>query len=169
MLNAPYPGMKTRAGGRALKFYAHLEAWTKVKAPVARYYKGKDREIGSLIQIDVQKNRVTGWEGKVPLITFLKGFGIDDVGSNCAYLLEEKHWKKPGKDVEPARKGRVIEEDDEGGKEFSAPEFNFTGNQEAFVAHIQENKLEWELGQLVAKVWREIAAGAAPVRKPRYT
>jgi hypothetical protein len=159
------PGLKTRGGGRALRFYAHLEVWTSVRGPILRRYAGKEREVGSTIRLDVQKNRACGWEGKIE-IPFLKGHGIDDAGSCVDYLLEERHWK-----FERKKKGRAEPGDDEPeeGKAFSAPEFGFEGDRETLIQKIQGAGDEWELQKLVAEVWRGIVAGAAPVRKARYT
>lgn len=169
-LGSTIPGLKTRAGGHALKFFAHLELWTKIKAPLTRYYAGKDREIGALIAGDVQKNRVNGWHGKVPLITFLSGYGVDDVGTSVDYLLDEKHWKKPKDAPEQAKSRRASADDEEDtGKLFAAPEFDFVGSKEELVKLIQDTGREPELAQVVAATWRRIAAGAAPQRKARYT
>lgn len=172
-INAAYAGQKTASGGHALKFFSHLEVWTKLRGDVKKYYKGKDREVGSLIGIDVQKNRVCGWHGRTPEVTFLAQYGIDDVGTSTDYLLDEKHWKKPaaGGEKEPAKRGRSLPEDEEeGGKGrlFHAPEFEFTGDKEGLVRLVQDAGREAELAALVADVWRAIAAGAAPARKPRY-
>ena len=158
------PGLRTRAGGDALRFYAHLEVWTKVKGVVTRHHNRKDREVGSYIQADVQKNRLCGWEGKVPLITFLKGYGVDDLGSCVDYLLDERYWRKIKK--------KDADSDDEGEEAtgaFAAPEFDFEGKKESLIKKIQDDGDEAVLHNLTARVWREIEAGARPVRRPRYT
>ncbi len=157
-----FPGQKTRGGGKALKFFAHQEAWTSVRGPLTRRWNGKEREYGSTIKVDIQKNRVCGWEGKFEL-EFIKGFGVDDVGTNVEYLLEEKHWKFERKAA------RSDEDDDTEGKVFAAPEFHFTGTKEQLVARVQDGGDEWELQQLVAKVWNAVIDNAAPARKLRYT
>lgn len=159
---------KTRSGGHALKFYAHLEAWTSIRAPIIKTYLRKEREIGATIQMDVQKNRVCGWEGKIE-IDFIKNFGVDCLGTSVNYLLGERHWEKVGK------KRRGPDDEEVGEVEDSsinpiliAPEFNFEGRKEKLIELIQDKSLEWELQQLVAKVWREIIEGATPNRKPKY-
>lgn len=165
------PNQKTRGGGRALKFYAHLEAWLSVRGAITKTYLRKDREIGSYIQVDVQKNRVCGWEGKMPLVNFIKGYGVDDVGSVVDYLIDERHWVKP-KTQAPAGRGRkqiTSGDDDDGGKVIAAPEFDFVGRRDALIQRIQDVNGERELGQIAARLWREIIAGAMPDRKPRYT
>jgi RecA/RadA recombinase len=153
------PGMKTRGGGKALRFYAHLEAWTSVKCPITKTYLRKDREIGSIIKIDVQKNRVCGWEGKIE-VPFLKKYGVDDLGGCVDYLRDEKHWK--------GASGKGDDDEDSGSGKFAAPEFDFTGTKEGLIKKIQESGDEWELQRLVARVWRDIEAGAMPYRKPKY-
>lgn len=156
------PGLKTRAGGKALKFYAHLEAWTSVAGPITKTYQRKKREIGASIIVDVQKNRVNGWEGKLPPIPFLKGYGIDDLGASVDYLLDERHWKKTGTSK------RDSDDEEGGGSKFAAPEFDFEGDKEGLIRKLQADGDEWELSRLVAQVWRDIQAGALPQRKPRY-
>ena len=158
-----FPGQKTRGGGKALKFFCHLEAWTSVRGPITARYKGKEREIGATIKVDVQKNRVSGWEGKFEL-EFIKGFGVDDLGTCVEYLLEEKYWK-------PARKAKGSPSADDGdgkSKTFAAPEFDFEGGKDDLIAKIQADGDEYELQMLVAKVWQDIVTNAAPVRKPKY-
>lgn len=152
------PGQKTRSGGRALKFYAHLEAWTSVRAPLTRSHMGKVREYGSTIAIDVQKNRVCGWEGKLE-VPFIKGFGIDDVGGMVRFLIDEGYWDVTGK--------RPVG-GDVSSLTVTAPEFDFSGKPEALVQQIQVQDDEAELRSLAAGVWRAIVDGVAPKRKPKY-
>lgn len=161
-VNSSIPGMKTRGGGRALRFFAHLEAWTSVRGPITRTYHGKEREIGAYIQIDVQKNRVCGWEGKLPLVEFLKGHGVDDVATNVQYLIDEKHWVK-------ATSANGKSADDDSGSRYAAPEFNVTGTRETIVRAVQDSDSEWELAKLVKQVWQDVRDNALPPRKPRYT
>lgn len=156
------PGLKTRGGGRALRFYAHLEAWTSLGKPIPKRFNGKDREIGHTVRIDVQKNRACGWEGKIE-IPFLKNYGIDDAGSCVDYLLDEKHWKFH------KRAKSNSDGEEEAAKTFDAPEFSFAGTREELVAKIQGAGDEWELQKLAADVWRGILVGSTPERKPRYT
>lgn len=139
---------KTRSGGRALRFYASLEAWSSLKEKIKRTVKGKPREIGSVIQVAVKKNRFTG-KHRTITIDFYNSVGIDDIGTNIDYLVDEKHWKKSSKGI-------------------IAPEFDFTGTRDALIAHIEENRLERKLAIIVGEVWAEIEAACAVERKPRY-
>lgn len=170
-MNAAYAGQKTHSGGYTLKFYSHVQTWAKIRGDLKKYYKGKDREVGSLIAFDVTKNRVSGWHGKLPHVTFLSDYGVDDVGTNVDYLLEEKHWKKPKAEADDPKTGRraVADDADEGGgKLFAAPEFDYVGDKDGLVHLVQDGGREAELAALVGHVWTEIRAGAAPARKPRY-
>ena len=159
-INAAYAGQKTRGGGRALRFFAHVEAWTSVMGPIKKTYLGKEREVGADLKVDIQKNRVSGWEGQI-YVPFLKGFGIDDTGACVDFLIDERHWGKAGK--------TSADEDDDAGGKFAAPEFGIEGKRESLIRQIEEAGDERELQLLTARVWREIIEKAAPKRKPRYS
>lgn len=165
LVGSHIPGQKTRSGGKALKFFAHIEAWTSVKDKITKTYLGKERDLGSYIQIDVRKNRFNGRHGKVPLVPFLTGHGMDDVGACVEYLIGEKYWTAP----KSGRRSNASDDNDDGDKRVHAPEFNFTGTREQLIQLIQNESDEWELRQLVAKVWQQIVDKVTPVRKPRYT
>lgn len=139
---------KTRSGGNALKFYATIEIWTSVIGKIKKTVKGKPREIGSKIQLVIKKNRVKGLKRKVT-VDFYPSFGVDDIGSNIAYLLEEKHWTK--------KKGSIV-----------APEFDYEGTTEKLIKKIEEEEGETKLAKLVANVWKEIADNCKVERKKKY-
>ncbi len=142
------PGLRTRSGGKALRFYSHVECWTRVVETLKKTRHGIVREYGKLVEVDVQKNRVNGWEGKVE-IPFIKGVGIDDVGSLVSFLVQEKVWK---------------------GKEgnYSAPEFKVTGDEETIVKAVLSQDGEPLLRQLAEKAWHAMVAAVTPERKMRY-
>jgi RecA/RadA recombinase len=140
---------KTRGGGKAPKFYAHLELWTSIKKKIKKTVLGKPRHVGTIIEIEVKKNRLTGWEGKVDM-PFFKRYGIDDVGGCIDYLVEERHWKKG-----------------QGG--INARELGVKMDRESLARHIQDEGLESRLHKLVKMVWTEIEQKSMPDRRPRYT
>lgn len=149
-VNSQYAGQRTRSGGDALRFYASVEVWFKLSGVLAKEHNGIDREYGTKILGDVAKNRITGWEGKLPPIHFLKGFGIDDTGSCVEYLIDEKHWPKDGQSV-------------------SADEFDYKGRPERLIKVIEDDpEGPDKLHRVVAGVWRDIIAKVTPVRKSRY-
>jgi RecA/RadA recombinase len=136
------------SGGRALKFYATLEIWTKRVKKITRDVKGKSRTIGILVKFDVRKNRLTGREVAVE-VPIYHSVGIDDVGSCVDYLLSEKHWKQEGRKI-------------------LAKELGFSGTREKLIQHIEVEDLEERLRAVVQEVWDEIDEATRLERKPRY-
>mgnify|MGYP002779489147 CR=1 FL=1 len=139
---------KTRAGGKALKFYATVEIWTSVVEKLKKTVNDKPRVIGAVTELQIKKNRVTGKDRKVQ-VPFYNSVGIDDVGSCVDYLVDEGKWKK-------------------GSTGIAAADFDFTGNREKLIKHIEDNDHEKELRQLVKTVWDEIEEKSAVRRKSRY-
>ncbi len=139
---------QTRAGGRALKFYAMLELWSSVKNRLKKTVRGKAREIGIVAQVKVKKNRFTG-KNRTVEIPIYHSFGFDDLGSCIDYLLAESHWVKKGGDI-------------------YAKEFDFTGSREDLISHIETQNLEKQLRTLTGEVWAEIEEACVVQRKSRY-
>lgn len=139
---------KTRSGGKSLRFYATLEIWSAVKEKLKKRVAGKDRQVGILAECKVKKNRLTGKDRTVH-IPIYQSLGIDDVGANIGYLLEEKHWS--------STKGEI-----------SAPEFDFEGTEEELIKHVETNELQQDLADLVSEVWNKIESDCAVDRKNRY-
>jgi RecA/RadA recombinase len=146
---------ETSSGGTSLKFYCHVEIWTKVRNALKETVKGKPRTTGAIVQLKVEKNRTEGWEGKV-YVPFYKKFGIDDVGGCIDYLVDEKHWK--GNFSKQEYTATTV----------TAPEFGFKGSREDLVKEIEEEDKETELRMIVQRVWREIEAKSTVKRKARY-
>lgn len=150
---------KTRAGGRALRFYAQLEIWTSVGEKIKKWVREKDRTIGVNCLAEVKKNRVTGKVGKdrqvkIPIYYDL---GIDDVGSCVDFLIEEGHWPRV-KPKEGQKKKKL----------YDAKEVLLCGSRASIIAHIEEEGLEQEVRALTEKVWQEIEKESLPQRKRRY-
>lgn len=91
---------KTRAGGRALKFYASYEAWLKPGKRDTKKVNGIDRVIGGNTICDITKNKATGVRGKVEFPIHYT-FGVNDADSMISYLLAEKRWKLEGSWITP--------------------------------------------------------------------
>lgn len=143
----PFP-QETVAGGRALRFYADVQLWTKVKGDLTRDVKGKKREYGKLVQVDVQKNRVSGWSGKVTM-PFLWQRGFDETGACVDWLVEEGIW--------PATKGVI-----------NASDYGLKLNREKLIAAVEAKDLEGKLASLVQYHWRQLADATRVERKKRY-
>ena len=144
---------KTRSGGRALRFYAHLEIWTSVAGKIKRMIRGQERTLGIWCAAEVKKNRLTGKIGKdrIVQIPIYYEHGIDDVGSCVQFLIDQKHWVKA-----------------EGKRGIAAPEFDFEGTPEMLIRHIEEQGLEPKLQEITAQVWHQIDEECRVQRKPRY-
>lgn len=139
---------KTRAGGKALKYWATAELWTSVREQIKKTIRGKPMQIGTLCKIDIKKDRSTGKRRTVE-IPILHGHGIDDVGNCCDYLIDWKHWEKT--------KGGI-----------DATEFDFKGSLEKLIEKIESTGGEKELKLLVNKVWNEIEDECVVSRKKKY-
>ena len=142
----------TRAGGKALKFFAKGEVWFKVAGPLKKSVRGKQRKIGSKLQLDIKKNRETGREPSIA-IPFYPSVGFDEIGSMIDFLTEEGHWKGGGKKEE---------------KDIVAKEFSFKGSREELVKHIEENRKTKELRNLVGELWESIEDACNVTRARRY-
>ena len=138
---------KTRAGGRALKFYARLEIWYSIAKNLRKTVRGKQRQVGILAKLQIKKNHIIGGKSTVE-IPIYNAFGVDDLGACINYLIDEKHWKS--------------------GKSIDAPEFNFKGTKEKLIKKIEDENLETEIKMLVAKIWDEIKEKSESKRKRRY-
>jgi RecA/RadA recombinase len=139
----------TRAGGRALSFYAQMELWFKPIGELKRTVRKKARQVGNISRIKVKRTRVTGRRRQIDLPIY-HSFGVDDVGSCIDFLTEECHWTE--------RDGKV-----------DAKDFNFTGPKEKLIQKIEAEGLEKELRTLVASLWNEIEQACQIKRKRRYT
>lgn len=143
---------KTRAGGKALKFYTTVEIWTAIKERLkSKPVNGKQRKIGIICGIRLKKNRITGKDRDVE-IPIYEATGADDVGGNVRFLIAEKYWKSGGE------KSTTV----------SAPEFEHDGSIEKLIQKIENEGRERELQILVKSVWDDIEAAVAVKRKPRY-
>lgn len=145
---------ETRAGGRALTFYATSEVWFKVKGSIKRSVglpsHKKDRKIGTVLEAHVKKNRDTGYEPKVQLYHY-PSVGFDDLSAQIAYLIEEGKWK-----------GSIDKQTVE------ATEFNFDGPWDILIDKIQSEGLEQNLQILTADLWEQIEESCRVERKSRY-
>jgi len=144
----PGQDTKTYSGGKALRFYAHLEIWFSVVERIRKTVRGKPREVGIITEAYVKKNRFTGKRSRVRFPIYYS-FGIDDLGACVNYLVDEKHWTKSN---------GVI----------TAKEFDFKGPVESLIQHIEENNYERDLRSLTGDVWREIEEACEVKRKNKY-
>lgn len=149
---------KTRSGGKALRFYATAELWSSIKGMIKKTINGKERTLGTKCMVEVKKNRVSGKIGKdrSVIIPIYNGLGIDDVGANVDYLIDEQKWL-PVEDA--SEKNPVID----------ATDIMFQGTRAQIVKYIESESLEEKVKGLTAKLWEEIEEKCMPTnRKRRY-
>lgn len=152
---------KTRAGGRALRFYANIEIWLSIAGQINKSVMGKSRTVGVRTLAQVKKNRITGKIGKDRSVTIpiYQGLGIDDTGACVDFLIENEQWPEAtGEKVEKKAK-KVI---------YDTGDLMIVGTREQIIQQIEEDNLEGKLRKLTAQVWKEIEDACTPKRKRRY-
>jgi len=148
---------KTRAGGKALKFYSSFEMWMGI----SKKLKKGDMDIGVISKIKVTKNKVTGKVREIPIRLYYD-YGMDDVRTNIEWLLtvpKFSEWIKPKK-----------------AQKFVAPDFGFDDQKlnsttiDNLIKHIEDNDLEKDLSKVVERVWLEIeeTTKVNKLRKKKY-
>jgi len=85
---------KTRAGGRALRHHSCHEIWLSVVKRLKKQIKGKQYIIGNEVEFSVHKNKLTGNQFTKGKFYTLNKYGIDDIRSCLAFLMEHKAYKK---------------------------------------------------------------------------
>lgn len=133
-------GGKSQSGGKAMKFYATLQLWARVKKLITCNIRGKERTLGVLSEINIRKNRLTGEKHKRIYLPIYHSFGVDRLGSMVDWLMSEDYW--------------------EGGKtevsKIKAINFDVELNKESLIRHIEKNDLEDKLKEIVNDLWNEI-------------
>lgn len=142
-----YGPEKTRAGGRALRFYSRIEFWTAPKKGIYR----SDLRIGTWVEAEFKKNHITGWENKVQFPVY-RSHGIDDLGACVGFLISSKAWDKTQKGVVTTK---------------GLPR-NVSTTEEKLIQHIEKAGLTQQVRVLVKQVWDQIEQKTRVIRNPRY-
>lgn len=82
-----------RSGGRALKFYASIEAWLTHIGAIPKTINKIKYSIGVETRAKITKNKYTGKKSECDFPIY-PDYGIDDVTSCINFLVKVKHWKK---------------------------------------------------------------------------
>jgi RecA/RadA recombinase len=113
---------KYRAGGKALKFYASIEAWLANKGSIKKTYQGNTHKIGVQSIIKIEKNKFTG-KRKEAEISIYHDYGVDDIEACIEYLIKNKFWVQKGNTIHAEglhvemTKNKLIQFIEEKGKE----------------------------------------------------
>jgi len=152
---------KTRSGGKALKFYATMEFWTRRGKVIKAKYLGNEIPIGVNVIIQIKKNRVKGKDRTVTVPIFEQfkdgGGGVDDIGACIEYLVKWRHWKKVKRKVGNKKVSGIV-----------ATEFDFFGTKDQIIRMVEFDKKYRKLQLIVSKVWHEVEDAVAVSRQSRY-
>jgi RecA/RadA recombinase len=136
---------KTRAGGRALRFYACHELWTSTKKQI----KKNKRITTTDVCVKISKNKLNGNRGEA-YFPILRDYGIDDVTSCIEFLVNEGPWSGPANSINT--KGFVTEKI----------------SKTKLVTHIENKNRELELKQLCQAAYLDVMEQLKPQRKYKY-
>ena len=140
---------KTRAGGKALKFYASHEIWLAVKEKLKKTVAGKDYQIGVNIKAKVSKNKLTGKLREVEFPIFYS-YGIDDIGAALEWLLQTDAITKSKQTLEIA-------------------ELGLSGTKSAIIDKILEDSdLYFKFLDFVELQWRNVEEKLEIKRPPKF-
>lgn len=149
-------------GGRALKFYAHVEVWLKPVGDITKTVKGKSRSIGTQVEAKVKKNRHTGQRPDVEFPIY-NSYGLDDIGSMIDWLLDENViGTEKSKQTDRTKSEKTAKH------VISIPQLGLEATREKLIQLIEIEDHIDELKKLVAESWNEILEKTRVVRKKRY-
>jgi RecA/RadA recombinase len=132
---------KTRAGGRALKFYSCYEMWLAKRMDMSATQGGVKRKLGVVARVRISKNHATGKHLDFNMPIYY-GYGIDDERCCIMWLIAEGIWK--GKEFG----GDVITNG-----EFGPKEWKCSALAQAIRAHVPHRS---RLSALMQESWDAI-------------
>jgi len=142
---------KTRAGGKALTFYAAYEMWLAVAGKLSTKVNNHNHVQGVISKVKITKNKANGKIREIPMKIYYS-YGIDDIGTCIDFLIDEGVWPKDstgrinarGLSSQPTRYDKLV----------------------AFIE--QENKVE-KLHLICQEAWLDIEQQLTLKRAPKYT
>jgi len=135
---------RTRAGGRALKFYCAYEIWLSH----IKQIKQSDRVIGNETRLIITKNKITGKVRDIQFCIYYD-YGIDDIKANVHFLIENKVWEIKDKTIH-------------------APTLGIEGTINKIIKHIESNNLEKQVRIETSQAWNAIENSLKLHRKNKY-
>ena len=139
---------KTHSGGRALKFYAHIQYWLAPGQTIKRTVHGRERIVGRYAVAKVTKTKATGKVREVQFPIYYD-YGIDDIGASIEWLISEGFWPKV-----------------KGG--YDAGEFGIA-SEDKLMKMIEEKGHEQKLRKAVYKAWHVVEDSMKFNRKAKYS
>ncbi len=143
---------KTRSGGKALDFYAHIIMWLAHKGSIKVTRRGKQLSIGNSTRVSITKNKYTGKSRQLFFDTFYD-YGVDDIGAMVSWLDTFQVW--------------VSVKNELGLKK--VPTKDMTATQRLKIAkQIEELDLDDKLRYLLKDEWMELEESLRLDRKRRF-
>lgn len=136
------------SGGRALKYWSSIQVVTSLAGKIEKEIQGKKRLLGHKVRIKVEKNRING-KARDVVLSFVPGFGIDEIGSMLDWLTEEKYLVVSG--------GRI-----------KSPWYEAAYYREELIKRIEDDNREGELRQFLQESWDDLESKLTITRKARY-
>lgn len=149
-LNAMSFVKQYRSGGKALKFYASIEAWMTYIGPLTQTIDKIKYDIGVGTRAKITKNKFTGQKSQCDFPIF-PSYGIDDVTACIDFLVLVKFWKKSANTI-------------------NAQELKFKGTKKSIINFIEKKKAKREkiLFMATQKCAKRIQKKLALGRLPKY-
>jgi len=140
-IGATFGKKHIRSGGKALNFYTHQVSWLAEIEKLKKTFKGDTRTYGIRVRAKIERNKTAKPFREAEFI-ILFDYGVDDIGSNLAWLY--------GPEVK-----KLVWDDTE-----------FSRND--LITHIEKNGLEDELANMVEEEWLNIEENIKPNRKRKF-
>jgi len=144
----PFDKKWVTSGGEAPFFYSHARPLLKKIKTHKKTVRGVARPSGVRTRADFEKNSITGKCWPVEFDIFYD-LGVDDVGANIDFLLQEKVWSKA--------EGKI-----------NAKHFRQKLKRETLIRYIENNDKERKLQRLVQKAWTQVVEDMKLGRKRRF-
>ena len=139
-----------RSGGKALKFYASIEAWLTYIGAITQTVNGIKYDIGVDTRAKITKNKFTGKKSECDFPIY-PDYGIDDVSACLHFLVKVGYWKKSKTKID-------------------CKELKFKGTKKKIIEHIEKKKKKREiiLFKTTAKAAKIIDKKLSLGRLPKY-
>ena len=138
-----------RSGGKALKFYASIEAWLTFVGNIPKTINKIKYNIGVNTKVKITKNKYTGKKKETDFPIY-SDYGIDDISACIDYLCDTKYW--------PNKKGMV-----------NAIEFKQKMTTKKLIQYIEEKEgRDQILFKAAEKCWNQIEDKLKLNRKKKY-